>query len=424
VAVRQKGKRFYVYVKWNGTLLETATSAPNEAAARRIDKAVRTALRINRFDHLKPDEQEWVVRTFQNKGWRLPPDLAVDEPAEELTLERAIKDYLQADEKHRRERNIFAVVRLLEHFGKDCPLAEINVSKIKKYRQARLEKVKNATVNRELAVLSGTFRVQVELESLDYNPCRMIKSLPEEQRDTYLSWSDFNLVLEHADWMRDLLVLLYYTGMRFGEAASLRWEMYKPDRRMLVLPPSMTKEGKNERKTRLKPKRVPLRQEVVDLLESLRTRKGDNVVQAVGPIFGYCGNFHNRADTYQGKPVDRSMVRKCWDRAVERTGLKGLQIRDLRHTWKTNAQRSGMHPAVANAIVGHSSVRPVEDRYIRVSDEDLLRAVDSMILDHGCTELDFVEEAQTDNHPTNGMEGVWKMSVKKKKVVVAHDLTD
>ena len=89
----------------------------------RIDRAVRTALRINRFDHLKPDEQECVVRTFQNKGWKLPPDLAVCEPEEELTLEKATKDYLQADEKHRRERNIFAVVRLLEHFGKDCPLA-------------------------------------------------------------------------------------------------------------------------------------------------------------------------------------------------------------------------------------------------------------------------------------------------------------
>ena len=77
MAVRQKGKRFYVYCKWNGTLLETATSAQNEANARRIDRAVRTALRINRFDHLKPDEQEWVVRTFQNHGWKLPPDLAV-----------------------------------------------------------------------------------------------------------------------------------------------------------------------------------------------------------------------------------------------------------------------------------------------------------------------------------------------------------
>ena len=333
------------------------------------------------------------MRTFQNKGWRLPPDLAVSEPEEVLTLEKAIKEYLQADEKHRRERNIFAVVRLLEHFGKDCPLANINVSRIKKYRLARLEKVKNATVNREVAVLSGVFRVQLELEAVDYNPCRMVKSLPEEQRDTYLSWDDFNSLLEHADWLSDLLTLLYYTGMRFGEAANLRWEMYKPERRMLILPPSATKEGKNQRSAKVKPKRVPLRKEVVELLESLRKRRGDNVVQAVGFVFGYCGNFNNRRDTYQGKPIDRSMVRKCWDRAVKSTGLTGLQIRDFRHTWKTNAQRSGMHPAVANAIVGHSSVRPVEDRYIRVSDDDLVRAIDSMTFQHGGTELDFVEEA-------------------------------
>ena len=117
---------------------------------------MRTALRINRFDHLRPDEQEWVVRTFHNKGWKLPSDLEVCEPEEELTLEKAIKDYFKADEKHRRERNTFAVVRLLEHFGKDCPMADINVSRIKKYRLARLEKVKNATVNREIAVLSAT----------------------------------------------------------------------------------------------------------------------------------------------------------------------------------------------------------------------------------------------------------------------------
>jgi integrase len=217
--------------------------------------------------------------------------------------------------------------------------------------------------------------------------------------------------------MRDLLALLYYTGMRFGEAVNLRWEMYKPDRRVLVLPPSVTKEGKNSRTARLKPKRVPLRREVVELLEALRTRRGVNVVQAVGLVFGYAGKFHNRSDTRQGKPVDRSMVRKCWDRAITRTGLDGLQIRDFRHTWKTNAQRSGMHPAVANAIVGHSSVRPVEDRYIRVSDEDLLRAVDSMTFDHGSTELDFVEDVSLEALPEKGMEGVWKVSEKKKKAV-------
>ena len=52
-----------------------------------------------------------------------------------------------------------------------------------------------------------------------------------------------------------------------------------------------------------------------------------------------------------------------------------------------------MHPAVANAIVGHSSRRPVEDRYIRISDEELLRAVDGMSFDNGPSELDLVAEA-------------------------------
>jgi len=243
----------------------------------------------------------------------------------------------------------------------------------------------------------------------------MIKSLPEDQRDTYLSWADFNGLLEHADWLRDFLVVLYYTGMRFGEVANLRWEMYKPDRRMLILPPSATKEGKNGRRARVKPKRVPLRQEVVEVLESLRTREGDNVVQGIGLIFGYCGNFHNRSDTYQGKLIDRSMVRKCWAKAIARMALKGLQLRDFRHSWKTNAQRSGIDPAVRNAIVGHASVRPVEDRYIHLSDEELLRAVDSMTFDHGGTVLDFVESAPEEAAPDKGMEAVWKIVERKKK---------
>ena len=86
------------------------------------------------------------------------------------------------------------------------------------------------------------------------------------------------------------------------------------------------------------------------------------------------------------------MVRKAWKKAVLLAGLEGLQIRDIRHTWKTNAQRSGIDPTIRNAIVGHSSQRPVEDRYIKVSDEELLKAIDSMIFDNGWTELDLVEE--------------------------------
>jgi len=250
----------------------------------------------------------------------------------------------------------------------------------------------------------------------------MVRGLPENERDSYLSWADFIGLLDNAGWLRNILLLLYYTGMRFGEGVNLRWEMFKPERRMLILPASATKEGKSSRKSRLRAKRVPLRSEVMDLLESCRREDGGRIVHATVLVFGYCGHYQTRSITYLGKPITYSMVRKCWTRALSLCGLGGLEFKDFRHTWKTNAQRSGMHPAVANAIVGHRSSRPIEDRYIRVSDEELLRAVDSMSFDHGVTELDFVEEFYDDDVEVKGTEKIRKMSRAERKVTLLRQI--
>ena len=161
---------------------------------------------------------------------------------------------------------------------------------------------------------------------------------------------------------------------------------------MYAHPPDATKEGKSEKKVKLRSKRVPLRKEPFELLESLRHGDGENVVLAIGLIFTYGGRYEDHCGTFPGKPIDRFMVRKAWARAIKATGLLGLQRRDLRHTWKTNAQRCGIDPAIRNLIVGHTGQRSVEDRYIRVSDQVLLNAVDSMTFDHGWTELDVAEE--------------------------------
>jgi len=393
MAKRQVNGRYYVYFTWKKHRIETVTAAKSMAEAKRIEKDVKSAFRVYRFDNLDTAALEFVVKTFENKGWALPLELHRSEPRQEMTLIDIVKEFLKADQKHRAERNIYCVDRLVEHFGEAFPLKEIKVARIKEYQRTRQQKVANGTVNRELAVLSSILRVQVEHENIDFNPCLLVKRLPANQRDSYLSREDFDNLLDHSGWIRDLLVMLYYTGMRFNEVVNLRWEMYKPDRRMLILPSDMTKEGKNPNKTKLRPKRVPLRKEVVDLLERLRTADGKNVVKAVGLVLGYCGKFTDRDGMYEGKPIDRFMIRKCWARAIRLAGISGLQLRDFRHTWKTNAQRSGMDPAVRNLILGHSGQRSVEDRYIRVSDQELLKSVDAMSFDHGWTELDLVEES-------------------------------
>jgi hypothetical protein len=90
--------------------------------------------------------------------------------------------------------------------------------------------------------------------------------------------------------------------------------------------------------------------------------------------------------------MNSNMVKKAWNLAVKKAGLTGLQMRDLRHTWKTNAHRSKMDTTTRNAICDHSSRCAAEDLYINLSDQDLLSAVDAMTFNNGWTQLDVVEE--------------------------------
>ena len=178
-------------------------------------------------------------------------------------------------------------------------------------------------------------------------------------------------MLEVAGWLRPIITILYYTGMRPSEVFELDWKEVDFSRRMIVLPPARTKEGKNLNQKILKDKRVPMRKEVFDLLWARRHEGGDNVVRLSGLVF-----------THEGRLVTRGTKRKCWARICRLTGLDGFQMRDFRRAFKTNLAWSGVDRTIRNAIVGHSSHVPVEDRYIHLTDETLLEAVDSMKFDH------------------------------------------
>lgn len=376
MAVRMKGNRYYVTFRWKGHRMDTVTSATSMAEAKRIEKAVKNAFKIQRFDHLEPCALEVIVRVYQNKGWKIPPDMEDGDPEQELTLLKAVREYVEADGRNRTRRKVHAIDRLIEFFGEHTPLTKITVSKIKRYRKHRLATgVSNGTVNIEVSALSGIFREQVEQETVDFNPCSMVAKLPEIQRDTYISWADFQRMLDVADWLKPILTVLYYTGMRPSEVLELDWKEVNFARRMIILPPSRTKEGKSEKQKTLREKRIPMRQEVYDLLWSMRHGDG-NVVQMTGRVF-----------THKGRNVTRDTKRKCWARICRLVGLGGAQMRDLRHTFKTNAAMSGMERAISNAIVGHATKLPVEDLYIHIADAKLLEAVDRMTFDHGQTQV-------------------------------------
>ena len=89
-------------------------------------------------------------------------------------------------------------------------------------------------------------------------------------------------------------------------------------------------------------------------------------------------------------PPNEESVKNPWRKACKALGLVDPRPRfhDLRATWKTNARRSGMHPEIEKAIMGHSEGRKsVDERYGVISDTELVQAIDAMIFDNGKTEI-------------------------------------
>jgi len=53
-----------------------------------------------------------------------------------------------------------------------------------------------------------------------------------------------------------------------------------------------------------------------------------------------------------------------------------------------NAMRSGLHPLIADAIVGHGDrKKDVKSLYLTINAEDLVREIGRLSVDHGKTEI-------------------------------------
>ena len=347
-----------------------------KAEATHLESSILIACRSADYSSLDAVSREAVVRMFRNQRLELPPGLRTPEPVRELTLMEAITSMLDspgiADSKNR-DRHEMSCAHLLEYFGPGCPVKTLWVPELREYQQARIKAgAAPATVNRELCSLSIVFRQLNEARVVDVNPCRMLKSLSTKsgQRQVYLSYPDVvRIASATPDWFRPLLWTAYYSGMRRGEILSLSRRRVDLESRMVRLSPMDTKEGKF--------KRVPIHHDLVPILrDALRV-----------PYLGSEKLFvmHDRRGY---RDIALETFKNPWPRACELLQLEDPwpRFHDLRHTWKTNARRSGVDGQIAEAILGHSDrTLSVTDRYGHISDEELVAAIDRMSFDHGST---------------------------------------
>jgi integrase len=351
------------------------TGSKFKAEAERIEMAILTACGSGDYRSLDPASRATCIRLFRNQKWGILPGLLLNEPArEELTLWKAIEmclRYPDVRNSNNRERHEQAFVHLVEKWGKDFPVKSIWIPQIKNYQDERLsEGAAAATVNKEKAALSKMFHVLMELRQVEVNPAKLVKNLSEKsgEREVYIGFSDFQAILELLPrWVRPIVQTAHHAGMRRGEVLGLVRERVNLDKRIMMFRPEKVKEGKW--------KRVPIHKDLLPVLE------GAMKVRSISS---------DKVFLLDGCPPNEDSIRKPWVKAVRQVlGIDPLpRFHDLRATWKTNAMRSDMDYEIRERMLGHwNRHMTVAERYGRISDDDLVRAIDRMTFDHGETEI-------------------------------------
>ncbi len=256
------------------------------------------------------------------------PKLVFNEAAEAfLAFSRSRKRSFHRDEQ--------LVGHLMEFFG-DRFLESMTPDQIEKYvvsrrsqRQEVGRELKGATLNREIACLKTIIRRAVLNRQLDRNPLEGLKPFKEIPRTRTLTTDEYTMLLSQCSGhLKPIVQLAYVTAMRRGEILGLRLDQVDFKNRVIVLEAEATKTQEK--------REIPLDEGLLGILQ--------RVPRTLGSKFVF---------TYKGKPIGD--IKKAFNRACARAGIKDFRFHDLRHCGVTNLRKAGVPDNVIMSISGHKT---------------------------------------------------------------------
>jgi integrase len=247
------------------------------------------------------------------------------------------------------------VKHLQRHLSKK-PVDSLTHADIDHYRAERFDEKtwckktpSVAQVNREIALLKRIVSYCHASGKCGKNALAGVRALDENNvRRVVPDEATFQTVYKLAGpELKPVLVLLWDSGMRTGEAVALTWSAVNLRAGTISLRAEDTK-------TR-SPRTIVLTERAK---KELKTLKGDTVQNLDGRVFS----------------LNVLQVRHQWTRIRKKAGCPGLWLHDLRRGFATRARRAGIPESVVMRMTGHKT-RQVFARYNIVDDSDVRAGV-------------------------------------------------
>jgi len=244
-------------------------------------------------------------------------------------------------------------------------LDKITMEDVEQYQMARLktkkhpnnlqrtERIKPATVNKEVRQLKAMLTRAVNLKIITISPINALKKIQELNSKSvgYFTREELELIYSkafHAHWWR----LLANTVMRLGEARNLKWAHVKNDFiEIESLEGARTKSGKW--------RMVPIGSQVRKaLLDFWRKESGDKTAKVYPKLGGHVFPL-----------MRKDRLTQAAKRAITAVGLPG-SAHKFRHTYISLLAMEGVPMGDLQILAGHSSPA-VTDKYRHLSPDYL-----------------------------------------------------
>lgn len=193
--------------------------------------------------------------------------------------------------------------------------------------------------------------------------------VPHREHHRYLTAEQVQELASALGPQGDVVTLLAYTGLRWGELVGLRVEDVDLTRRRLRVVRSVTpvagKPIEGPPKSRAGRRTVPIAGPAARVL-SARLAGRDGMVPAVtSPSGGMLSVTNWRQQTK-------------WNVTLKGLGLDGLRPHDLRHTYASLARSAGADLKLLQATMGHSSITVTAHTYADLYDNELDAVADAL----------------------------------------------
>ena len=242
------------------------------------------------------------------------------------------------------------------------------------------------TINKIMILLKKIFDVGLRKGYYSSNPAKLIKKLPIEKTKmqfwTVKEFKHFLSLFKNDEYNLELLfTVLFFTGLRLGEALALTWKDVEFSTSTIHVSKSMYvnkgEEHISSTKTKSGTRRIIINKKLIETLEGWKKEQTERLREF--------STDTEKLQIFQDSPITltKNAIEKQYKKILARdSSLKKIRIHDFRHSHASLLINQGEDYLIVKERLGHASITTTIDTYSHLypsKQKDLADKLDNLL---------------------------------------------